>query len=178
MKILQKALLAIVASSVITVSAQAAISYGDGQPYIGAKVGQFMLDDDTGLLDDVTAYGVVGGYNFTPEVGVEVEYVGSSEKTVDLAGVDLDYDFKTYGIYGTYRYTFPNTAVYAKGKVGLAKAEIETSALGFSESDSDSGLAGGIGLGYNFNDNLAVETEYAYVAEDVTLLTIGANYKF
>lgn len=47
-----------------------------------------------------------------------------------------------------------------------------------SEKDSDSGIAGGIGLGYNFNPNLAVETEYAYVAEDVALLTIGANYKF
>lgn len=178
MKILSKALLALVAGSVLSVSAQAAMSYGDGQPYVGVKVGQFMLDDDSDVLDDVTAYGIIGGYNFTPQVGMEVEYVGSSEKTVDLAGVNLDYDLKTYGIYGTYRYTFPNTDLYAKGKLGLAKAEIEVSALGMSEKDSDSGIAGGIGLGYNFNPNLAVETEYAYVAEDVALLTIGANYKF
>ena len=47
-----------------------------------------------------------------------------------------------------------------------------------SDSDSDSGLAGGIGLGYNFNPNMSVEAEYDYVAEDLTLLTIGAQLKF
>jgi len=36
----------------------------------------------------------------------------------------------------------------------------------------------GIGLGYNFNPNMSIEAEDYYVAEDVTLLTIGANYKF
>lgn len=178
MKISQKALLALVVGSVLSVSAQAAVSMGEGQPYVGAKVGQFMIDEDTDTLDDLTAYGIIGGYNFTPAVGMEVEYVGSSDKTIDIAGVDVDYDLKTYGIYGTYNYTFPNTSIYAKGKLGLAKAEVKASAAGVSASDSDTGLAGGIGLGYNFNPNVAVEGEWSYVAEDVTLLTVGAKYKF
>lgn len=178
MKALQKILLTLAVGSVLSVGANAAVSMGQGQPYVGAKVGQFMLDDSDDILDDVTAYGVVAGYNFTPAVGMEVEYVGSSDKTVNIEGVDLDYDLKTYGIYGTYKYNFPNSGVYAKGKLGLAKAEIEAEAVGVSASDSETGVAGGIGLGYNFNPNVAVEGEWAYVAEDVTLLTVGATYKF
>ena len=178
MKTLNKALLALVASSVLTVSAQAAMSYGDGQPYVGAKVGKFMLD--VSELDDPTAFGVYAGYNFTPAVGMEVEYVGSTDETYKESGVNVDYNLKTYGIYGTYRYAFPNTSLYAKGKLGFAKAEIEAEASGFniSSSDSDTGVAGGIGLGYSINPNIAIEGEYAYVAEDLTLLTIGASYKF
>ncbi|MEZ7503391.1 porin family protein [Psychrobacter sp. Arc29] len=183
MKNLQKALLAVITGSVMTMSAQAAISYGAGQSYVGVKAGQFMLDDSD--FDDATAYGVYAGYNFDPNFGAEIEYVGSSDADVDLGNnnIDAEYDLKTYGAYGTYRYAFPNTGLYAKGKLGFAKAEIEASAediLGNSVSDSysDSGVAGGIGLGYNFNPNMSVEAEYDYVAEDITLLTVGAHYKF
>ncbi len=182
MKTLQNALLALVAGSLISVSAQAAVNYA-GQPYVGIKAGKFMVDTDG--LDDPTAYGVYAGYNFDSNFGAEVEYVGSSDTDVDTGTnlVDAEYDLKTYGAYGTYRYQFPNTALYAKGKLGFAKVELDLSAndvLGnsASDSDSDSGVAGGIGLGYNFNPNMSVEAEYDYVAEDVTLLTVGAHYKF
>lgn len=174
MKTLQKTVLALVAGTFLSVSAQAAMSQV-GQPYVGAKVGQFLVNEDD--LDDLTAYGVYAGYNFTPNWAAEVEYVGSSDK--EIAGIaGTEFNLKTYGAYGAYRYTFPNTALYAKGKIGFAKAEVKASGGGVSASDSDSGIAGGIGLGYNFNPNMAVETEYAYVAEDVSLLTIGANFKF
>lgn len=174
MKTLQKTILALAAGTLLSVSAQAAMGQA-GQPYVGAKVGQFLVDADG--LDDLTAYGAYAGYNFTPNWAAEVEYVGSSDKDIDgIPGAE--YNLKTYGAYGAYRYTFPNTALYAKGKIGVAKAEVKASAAGTSASDSESGIAGGIGLGYNFNPNMSVETEYAYVAEDVSLLTIGASYKF
>ena len=180
MGISQKAVLALLVGCFMSAGAQAAVSYGDGQPYFGAKIGQFMIDE--GELDDPTAFGAYAGYNFTPEFGMEVEYVGSSEESINISGVNVDYDLKTYGIYGTYRYVFPNTALYAKGKLGFAKAEINVEANGFggsaSDSDSDTGVAGGIGLGYLVSPNVAVEAEYAVVAEDLDLLTIGANFKF
>ena len=175
MGISQKAVLALLVGCFMSAGAQAAVSYGDGQPYVGAKIGQFMIDE--GELDDPTAFGAYAGYNFTPEFGMEVEYVGSSEESINISGVNVDYDLKTYGIYGTYRYVFPNTALYAKGKLGFAKAEINVEANGFggsaSDSDSDTGVAGGIGLGYLVSPNVAVEAEYAVVAEDLDLLTIG-----
>ena len=180
MKTLQKTLLALAAGSLLSMGAQAAVSYGNGytgQPYVGVKVGQFDLD--YAGTDKPTAYGIYGGYNFDPNFGIEAEYVGSD----DADYYNGDIDAKSYGAYGTYRYQFPNTGLYAKGKLGFAKAEIDASlsdVLGntVSESDSDSGVAGGIGLGYNFNPSMSVEAEYDYVAEDITLLTLGAHIKF
>ena len=173
----QKALLALVVGFSMSAGAQAAVA---NQPYVGAKVGQFLVDADG--LDDLTAYGVYAGYNFTPELSVEVEYMGSSEESVNMYGVNVDYDFKTYGIYGAYRYTFPNTALYAKGKLGFAKAEVNVEAsrpgVRVSESNSDTGIAGGIGLGYSISPNIAIEGEYAIIEQDVDALTIGANIKF
>ena len=179
MKTLQKTLLALAAGSLLSISAQAAVSYGNGytgQPYVGVKVGQFDLDVDG--ADDPTAYGVYGGYNFDPNFGVEVEYVGSDD--ADYYGGDID--AKTYGAYGTYRYAFPNSGLYAKGKVGIAKTELEASAtvagVTRSESVDDTSLAGGIGLGYAVNQDLSVEAEYDIVGSDTDLMTIGAQLKF
>ena len=178
MKILQKTLLTLLATSILSVSAQAAVSMGNGQPYVGLKAGQFQLNDSD--LDEPTALGVVVGYKFTPSVGMEAEYIGSKEETVRLSGVDIDYDLKTYGLYGTYSYTFPSTDLYVKGKLGLAKTEFSAEASNFNSSSdsSESGLAGGIGLGYSVTPNIAIEGEYAFLASDVDLMTLGATYKF
>ncbi len=174
MKILQKALLTLVAGSLLSVGAHAAV--GDGQPYVGVKAGQFLVDADG--FDDATAYGVYGGYNFNSNFGVEVEYLGSSDADVSVRGVDLEYDVKTYGIYGTYRYAFPNTALYAKGKLGIAKNEINASALGVNISEDDTGIAAGLGLGYSVNPDFDIEAEYAVIDSDINLLTVGAKLKF
>lgn len=62
------------------------------------KVGQFLVGDG----------------DFDSNFGVEAEYMGSSTADLRVAGVDLDYDLKTYGLYGTYRYTFPHTPFYQR----------------------------------------------------------------
>ena len=177
MKTLQKTLLALVAGSLLSVGAQAAVSYGNGytgQPYVGVKVGKFDLD--TNGASDPTAYGVYGGYNFDPNFGVEAEYVGSDD--ANYYGGDVD--AKTYGAYGTYRYTLPNTGLYGKAKLGVAKTKIEGSSLAplASVSKSDTRLAGGLGLGYNINPNFGVEAEYDIVGSDANLMTVGAQLKF
>ena len=180
MKTLQKTLLALAAGSLLSVGAQAAVAYGNGytgQPYVGVKVGQFDLDVDG--ADKPTAYGVYGGYNFDPNFGIEAEYVGSS----DADYYNGDIDAKTYGAYGTYRYQFPNTGLYAKGKLGVAKTEIEGNYLAEDSkrntiSKDDTSLAGGVGLGYSVNPNFAVEAEYDKLGSDADLMTIGAHLKF
>ena len=180
MKTLQKTLLALAAGSLLSVGAQAAVAYGNGytgQPYVGVKVGQFDVDVDG--ADDPTAYGVYGGYNFDPNFGIEAEYVGSD----DADYYNGDIDAKSYGAYGTYRYQFPNTGLYAKGKLGVAKTEIEGNFLAKdlerkTLSQSDTSLAGGIGLGYSVNPNFSVEAEYDKLGSDVDLMTVGAQLKF
>ena len=176
MKTLQKTLLALAAGSLVSMGAQAAVSYGNGytgQPYVGVKVGQFDLD--YAGTDKPTAYGIYGGYNFDPNFGIEAEYVGSDD--ADYRGGDID--AKTYGAYGTYRYAFPNTGLYAKGKLGVAKTEVEgKNTLTQNFSDSDTSLAGGVGLGYSVNPNFSVEAEYDKLGSDVDLMTVGAQLKF
>ena len=180
MKTLQKTLLALAAGSLLSMGAQAAVSYGNGytgQPYVGVKVGQFDLDVDG--ADKPTAYGVYGGYNFDPNFGIEAEYVGSD----DADYYNGDIDAKSYGAYGTYRYQFPNTGLYAKGKLGVAKTEIEGNFLAKdlerkTLSQSDTSLAGGIGLGYSVNPNFSVEAEYDKLGSDADLMTVGAHLKF
>ena len=178
MKTLQKTLLALAAGSLLSVGAQAAVAYGNGytgQPYVGVKVGQFDVDVDG--ADKPTAYGVYGGYNFDPNFGIEAEYVGSDD--ADYRGGDID--AKTYGAYGTYRYAFPNTGLYAKGKLGVARTEVEASGttLGlYNGTDKDTSLAGGVGLGYSVNPDFSVEAEYDKLGSDADLMTIGAHLKF
>lgn len=180
MKTLQKTLLALATGSLLSMGAQAAVSYGNGytgQPYVGVKAGQFDLDVDG--ASDPTAYGVYGGYNFDPNFGVEAEYVGSD----DANYYNGDIDAKSYGAYGTYRYAFANTPVYAKGKLGVARTKIDGNS--FSEnstrrtvSKSDTSLAGGVGLGYSVNSDFSVEAEYDKLGSDADLWTVGAQLKF
>ena len=177
MKTLQKTLLALAAGSLLSVSAQAALSYGNGysgEPYVGVKVGQFDLDVNG--ADDPVAYGVYGGYNFDQNFGVEAEFVGSDNADYYNGEVDA----KSYGAYGTYRYTLPNSGLYAKGKLGVAKTEIDgSSTLPLtSVSISDTGLAGGVGLGYSVNPNFGIEAEYDILSSDANLMSIGAHLKF
>ena len=180
MNTLQKTLIALATGSLLSVSAQAAVSYA-GQPYVGVKAGKFMVDIDN--VDDPTAYGVYGGYNFDPNFGVEVEYVGADDADINVTGGKGELSTKTYGAYGTYRYYFPNTSgLYAKGKLGIAKTEADATVtragVTRTASSDDTGLAGGVGLGFAVNNNISIEGEYAKVDSDADLLTVGAHLKF
>lgn len=192
MKTLNKTLLALVAGTVVTTGANAALYSNTttgyaGQSYIGIKAGQFNVDLDNVDTDNATAFGVYGGYKFDPNWGVEAEYVGSDNadatfKNTLQGDVTGDYDAKTYGLYGTYNYNFSNTPVYAKAKLGVAKTKIDANAnsgaVNYHQSSSDTSLAGGIGLGYNLNPNVGLEAEYDYNNSDSNLWTVGAHMKF
>ncbi len=180
MKTLSKALLALSASSVLAMSANAAISYGTSeaaQPYAGVKVGQI----DSDLIDgNVTSYGVYGGYNFDQNFGVEAEYMGSDTKDFNIGATPVEGDVKTYGVYGTYRYNFNNTPIYAKGKLGVAKTETDVTSLSGNTrlSSDETGVAGGVALGYKPTANFGVELGYNYLSSDANMAAIGAHFAF
>lgn len=199
MNTLQKTLIALATGSLLSVSAQAAISYGNGataQPYLGAKIGQYNVDADD--AEDAMSYGVYGGLKFTPNFGLEAEYLTTNDADIDDAKINnqlikSEYSGNTYGLYGTYDYAFPNAGgLYAKGRLGFAKNEIKTEVTNTvtkqtaSPSFSDTGIAGGIGLGYNITPQASVEAMYNIYPSvevgnddfDVTGLTLGAHFKF
>ncbi len=186
MKSLQKALLAVIAGSVMTMSAQAAMNYA-GQPYAGVKVGQYSPDD---VKDDAVSYGVYGGYKFTPEFGVEAEYLTTNDADVFNDSFEkAEYSGDVYGLYATYDYAFPNTGLYAKGRLGIAKNKIEVeytdktdSFYNFNVSESETDVAGGLGLGYNITPMASIEAMYNIYPSvediDVDGVTLGAHFKF
>ena len=193
MKTLQKTLLALTATVAMASGANAAISYSTAQPYVGVKAGQFDSDvKGVGNIDKSTAYGVYGGLQFTPNWGVEAEYLGSDKADVTASGVKTgEIDTKTYGVYGTYNYNFVNSPIYAKAKLGLAKtevesktatrtvsAEVESKTATRTVSTDDTGLAYGLGLGFQATPAIALEAEYAKPGADTKLWTIGAKVKF
>lgn len=186
MNTLQKALIALSVGSLLSVSAQAAINYA-GQPYAGVKVGQYSPDEAD---DDAVSYGVYGGYKFTPEFGVEAEYLTTNDATIfDDNFEKSEYSADVYGLYATYDYAFPNTGLYAKGRLGVAKNEIDvdyTDKVIASNSEnfsvSDTGVAGGLGLGYNITPMASVEAMYNIYPEvddsQISGVTLGAHVKF
>ncbi|AWT50064.1 porin family protein [Psychrobacter sp. YP14] len=193
MKTLQKTLLALAAGSLMTMGAQAAVNYGNGmtaQPYIGAKIGQYDLDKAD---NEAMSYGIYGGAKFTPNFGVEAEYMTTNDEDFTRGANKSEYSADVYGLYGTYDYTFPGSQMYAKGRLGVAKnkVDIDSKSLAYNRYDgkkSDTGIAGGLGLGYNLAPNAAVEVAYDWypkvdnVADkgnlDASGVTLGANFKF
>lgn len=187
MKALHKTLIALAAGTLMTAGAQAAVNYNTGyvaQPYVGAKVGKFNVDINAANTtnDDPMAYGIYGGYNFDPNFGVEAEYVGSDKADLIYKGLKGEYDAKSYGVYGTYRYGIPNTGIYAKGRLGIAKTEVDGSVKGiatdYKYSNDETSLAGGVGLGFQPAANFAVEANYDRLGGDVDMMSIGAHVKF
>lgn len=186
MKTFSKTLLALAAGTVMTAGANAALyqtttTYA-GQPYVGVKAGQVIVDD----ADNATGMGGYVGYQLNPNWGVEADYVGTGDTDTDVNG--LEYNAKTYGAYGTYKYNMVNTPMYVKGKLGVAKSEVEVSAKDSNASFTadKTGVAGGLGLGYNVSPNIALEANYDILPEaeyddastKVNMWTIGAHYKF
>lgn len=188
MKTLNKTLLALLATSAVSVGANAALYNSTGvagQPYVGIKAGQSQVDIDG--ADKPTAYGIYGGYQFDPAWGAEVEYVGSNKADLKDGSTKVGtIESQTFGGYGTYKYGIPNTALYAKGKLGVAQSKLKVKDtldnVNYKADASKTGVAGGLGLGYNLSPMVAVEAEYAFSpkVEDIKTdaWTIGAHMKF
>ena len=186
MNTLQKALIALSVGSLMSVSAQAAMNYA-GQPYAGVKIGQYNADDAD---DDAVSYGVYGGYKFTSNFGVEAEYLTTGDADAfNDSDEKAEYSADVYGLYGTYDYAFPNTEIYAKGRLGIAKNKIDVDLTDKIDSDfdenfsvSDTGLAGSLGVGYNLTPTASIEALYNVYpdAEDIGVdsITLGAHFKF
>ena len=176
-----KTLLAVSASSLLAMSANAAISYGnsaDAQPYVGAKIGQV---DAKQINGKNTAYGIYAGYNFDQNFGVEAEFVGSDAKEFNAGVSPVKGDVKSFGAYGTYRYNFINTPFYAKGKLGIAKTKVDVTsrdAIAYSNKSDKTSLAGGVGVGFKPLANVGIEASYNYLSEDANAISLGAHLAF
>lgn len=84
---LTKNLLAVVLLSAATVSANAALTYGESgisQPYVGIKGGQIIGDN---AKRPQLAYGAYIGYNFDKHFGAEIEYQTTKKELDEVSGI-------------------------------------------------------------------------------------------
>src|SRR5690349_2349845 len=182
--------------------------------YAGASLGQSKFkgacDAEAGITlsncnDSDTSWKIFGGYQFTPNLALEVGYNDfgriSSDATVvvggstfrgnakieatafELTGVGmlpLGHQFSLYGKLGVY---------YAETKAS-ASVQQTTPPFGsgsFSQSDNNSNLTFGFGARYDFTKNIAVRAEWQRFSKvgsddtgkgDIDVLAIGGLYRF
>lgn len=166
--------------SVFALNAHSAVSYGSssaGQVYVGAKLG--LLNTDVANKKTAT-YGAYGGYNFDQTFGVEAEYLTTNTQDYNVGAERHEYDAKSFGAYGTYRYHIPNTTIYLKGRLGMAKTEVGSKGLTVTDTHTSdkTSIAGGVGAGFKVTQNVGVEAGYNYLNADTSVLGVGAYFAF
>ena len=175
------------AVAVIGIGAPAPSAFGAEQPggYVGISIGQASdarwCDIDLGACEDTdTGWKVYGGYQFSPNFGIEGGYVYFGELT-DAGPVTG----QAWSLFISAVGTFPiGEEVGIFGKLGLAHTEVKLADPLGSLTDSDVGLMVGIGAKFNIDRNFSVRVEWERFADvggfedDFDLLSAGLTYKF
>ncbi|MGB9149375.1 MAG: porin family protein [Burkholderiales bacterium] len=139
-----------------------------GPWYGGLNIGQFKANDCSGDCSD-TAYKLLAGYQFTPNVGVEVAYMDGGK----IGGVKPT--AFGVGVVGT----FPvgnGFSLLGRLAVNNAKAKPD---VGSSESSTELGF--GLGAAYAISPAVDLSLEFERVkfkGGDGDLVSLGAKMKF
>jgi hypothetical protein len=115
--------------------------------------------------DSGTAYKILGGYKFMPNIAGEVGYMsfGKSKATVGAASLDVEVSGFGAGVafHGDFSPTWTGVA-----RLGLSqvKTKLSASLQGVSASDSDdnANLYGGLGIGYRVTKNATVDAAWDF----------------
>ncbi|MBY0446162.1 MAG: porin [Burkholderiales bacterium] len=159
--------------------------------YIGADVGSSKMSADVNnnsLDKNNTAWGINGGYKFSPYLAAELGYRDFGKTEENYYGV-VNASVKANAVQASVLASYPfNDAFSVFGRLGVASikltAEVNADVVAYSESreETETKALFGIGAQYAFNKNFSLRAEYNQYAkiEDVKLstFTVGANYSF
>lgn len=153
------------------------------QPYIGAKTGMMMIDDEgTDSIDNLIPIGLLFGYEVAPRMAVEGEF----NYKIAGGGFDLDCDDEggldlwAFGAYFAYRYPLGDN-LYLKGKGGVLYESVSWDwPCGYGDllgddSDTDTGLSIGVGVGMKLNEKITGEAEFTMLESDLNYISVGLN---
>jgi OOP family OmpA-OmpF porin len=179
------------ALAVLTFSAAAS-----AQMYGSASVGVSKHDIDcngAASCDDTgTAFKVLGGYKFMPNLAAELGYFDYGKVKASGGGASLDAKTTAYGAGVAYHLAFsPDwTGV---GRLGAArvKTKLDATLGGLSGSDSDSNteLYGGLGVGYRLSSTVTIDGAWDFTKSkyskngideswNINVFSVGVTFGF
>lgn len=112
-----------------------------------------------------TAFKVLGGYKFTPNVAMEAGYMSFGKATLRDSGASADIGVTGFGVGAALHQDFAADWNFV-ARLGLAqvKTKLDVAAPGFSGGDSDSyaQLYGGLGLGYKLSKQVSIDAAWDF----------------
>lgn len=150
-----------------------------GGVYFGGNLGasRWHGDDAPGLDRSDTAWKAYAGYDFTPNLALELGYVDLGDFSSSVGATSVDGPF--LDAVGKYRFA-PQWQGFARA--GVFQSKLESPGIG---SDRGTGLKAGLGVQYDITPNLGVRGEYErYRVEafdrnpQIGLFSVGLNAKF
>lgn len=164
------------------------------QTYVAATVGQAKVDLDcagvTNCKTSDTAIKLLGGYNFTQNLGVEAGYFSLGKAGGDVGGFATEYKATGVDVVGVVKST-PSNGWVGFGKVGIAyiraEASVNSSTVKGSITRNSTKPVFGLGATYQISNNMNIRAEYErrqiHVVEgidDVTVsnFSVGVEYIF
>lgn len=181
--------------SAVLLTALSTTAMAEGR-FFSVDIGQSTAKDTCASLgaactDSGTAYRIGGGYQFTPNLGVEASYgIMASAKASGVFG-SAEYKPRSMQVSGTGK--FPISGPFSLiGKVGLVRTTVDLSASNsfgsYSPSATTFNLGWGVGGQVDLADGLALRAQFEDLGEigdanttgtaKLTLLSLGITMNF
>jgi OmpA-OmpF porin, OOP family len=145
-----------------------ALSAGaSAQTYVGGTIGQSSAKyDSTGVSSaekNGTAFHLIAGYSFSPNLAVEGGYFNLGKSTVSVSGITVDFKGSGLDLAAVLKTdSFDGFMGFAKLGGAYVKGETSVSFPGFSGGVSENTFQALVGLGvaYKLSDTVQVRVEY------------------
>lgn len=142
------------------------------KPYVGIDMNATRFDDADIELGGL---GLRAGTDIVDWFGVEGR-LGTGIIDDNTGGVDVDLNYYIAGFAKLQTPDYNGFRVH--GLAGIARAELEASAGGFSAQGSDTDFAYGGGVSYGINPDMRLNLEYLSLNDDADTLNLGLTYHF
>jgi OOP family OmpA-OmpF porin len=168
-----------------------------GEAYVGASLGRSHQSAYLGGFQaegagNATAYKLFGGYQLTPNFGVETGFADLGKLTIESAIAGSRVDVRPRSLYAAATGTWPLTDQFSvSGKLGVSANRlthtVHIGSSSLSEAHNGASLLAGAGASYALNEKVALVAEYENFGrvskrggEDVKadMVSLGVRMKF
>src|SRR5215831_17635449 len=113
-----------------------------------------------------TAYKVLGGFKFTPNIAGEVGYFDFGKSTLKAGTDSLEVKVNSWGVGAAFHGDFsPNWTGVARLGLAQVKTKLTATVAGLgsaSDSDDNAALYGVLGIGYRVTKNVSIDAAWDF----------------